>query len=410
MMSLTAASTPLPLQRLHALDALRGFALLLGVALHASMSYLPGSQYFWIVSEAESSVALGVWIYWIHLFRMTTFFLLAGFFGRLALNRLGLTAFIKDRCKRIVLPLVLAWPLVMTGIVVVVVWSAWIKFGGVLPAESPPGPAFTADDFPLTHLWFLYVLSLLYPAMLALRAALAWLDRGGRVQAALDRVVGGVLGPAAPLLLALPVGLALFSLPTWHAWFGVPTPDHSLYPNVAATVSFALAFAVGWALERQRGLLDRLGQRWPFHLVLALLTTLGCLATIGISPGAEPAQGDAGTLAYALAYAAAAWSWTLALIGMSLRFLSAASPLRRYLADASYWVYLIHIPLVMALQVVAVQVDWAWWIEYPLALMIGMALMLASYHFCVRHRAIGRLLTGKSRPAAEAGVNVSPAL
>ncbi len=409
-MSLAAASLPFPVHRLHGLDALRGFALLLGVALHASMSYLPGSQYFWIVSEADSSVALGVWFYWIHLFRMTTFFLLAGFFGRLALNRLGLTAFIKDRGKRILLPLLMAWPLVMTGIVIVVVWSAWIKFGGVLPAESPPGPAFTADDFPLTHLWFLYVLSLLYPAMLALRSALAMLDRGGRVQVALDRVVHAILGPMAPLLLAVPVGLALFSLPTWYAWFGVPTPDHSLYPNLAATMTFSLAFAVGWAIERQRDLLTQLERRWPLNLTFAISATAGCLATIGLIPGAEPASGDIETLAYALGYATAAWSWTLALIGISLRFCSAASPLRRYLADASYWVYLIHIPLVMALQVVAVQMDWPWWIEYPLALTVAMGVMLASYHFCVRDRAIGRLLNGKSPAKAIADVTVAPAL
>ncbi|MGQ0801123.1 MAG: acyltransferase family protein [Pseudomarimonas sp.] len=409
-MSLATVTTPLPVQRLHGLDALRGFALLLGVALHASMSYLPGSQYFWIVSETESSVALAVWFYWIHLFRMTTFFLLAGFFGRLALNQLGLMAFIRDRCKRILLPLLLAWPLVMTAIVMVVVWSAWIKFDGVLPAESPPGPAFTAADFPLTHLWFLYVLSLLYPAMLALRAALAMLDRGGRAQAALDRVVQRILGLAAPLLLAVPVGLALFSLPIWHAWFGVPTPDHSLYPNLAATVSFSLAFAVGWALERQRHLLAQIESRWPLNLALAVVATAGCLATIGLSPGSDPASGDLQTLAYALAYATAAWSWTLALVGMSLRFCSAASPLRRYLADASYWIYLIHIPLVMALQVVAVQMDWPWWIEYPLALSVAMGLMLVSYHYGVRNHAIGRLLNGKSRANSNANVNVAAAL
>lgn len=409
-MSLDASSLPVPAQRLHGLDALRGFALLLGVALHASMSYLPGSQYFWIVSEAESSVALGVWFYWIHQFRMTTFFLLAGFFGRLALNRLGLSAFIRDRGKRILLPLLLAWPLVMTAIVMVLVWSAWIKFEGVLPAESPPGPAFTAEDFPLTHLWFLYVLSLLYPAMLALRAALAALDRGGRVQAALDRVLQRILGPAAPLLLAVPVGLALFSLPVWHAWFGVPTPDQSLYPNLAATVSFSLAFAVGWAIERQRDLLDQLGRRWTLNLTLAIVATVGCLTYIGVTPPAEPASGDLATLAYALGYATAAWSWTLALVGMSLRCFGAASPLRRYLADASYWVYLIHIPLVMALQVVAVQLDWPWWIEYPLALTVAMGVMLASYHFCVRGGWIGRLLNGTPRTNSRPAVSMASAL
>ncbi len=43
-------------ERLHALDAVRGFALLLGVALHATLSYLPGAQYCWFVGDDASQV------------------------------------------------------------------------------------------------------------------------------------------------------------------------------------------------------------------------------------------------------------------------------------------------------------------------------------------------------------------
>ena len=141
-------------ERLHSLDSVRGFALLLGVALHASMSYLPGAQYWWFVGD-DASTVLSVGFFWVHQFRMLAFFLIAGYFGRLLLTRLGVAAFIKDRVRRVLLPLLMAWPLVFTGIVLVVIWIALIKFGGSLPKESPPGPKFTPDDFPLTHLWFL---------------------------------------------------------------------------------------------------------------------------------------------------------------------------------------------------------------------------------------------------------------
>ncbi|HWS27615.1 MAG TPA: acyltransferase family protein [Xanthomonadales bacterium] len=65
-------------ERLHGLDALRGFALLLGVVLHLSMSYLHGAEYFWIVSDGERRTLLGGLYYLIHRFRMPLFFLLAG--------------------------------------------------------------------------------------------------------------------------------------------------------------------------------------------------------------------------------------------------------------------------------------------------------------------------------------------
>jgi len=180
---------PVDRNRLHGLDAVRGFALLLGVALHATMSYLPGSQYWWIVGDTDPSLALSGLFYWVHMFRMPLFFLIAGFFAHLSFHRLGMKAFIKDRFKRIVVPLVSAWPMVFTGIILVIIWIALIKFNGSLPKESPPGPKFTSDDFPLTHLWFLYVLSLLYVAILTMRTAMAKFDRLGRIRACLDALV-----------------------------------------------------------------------------------------------------------------------------------------------------------------------------------------------------------------------------
>ena len=47
----------------------------------------------------------------------------------------------------------------------------------------------------------------------------------------------------------------------------------------------------------------------------------------------------------AASYTCATWTWTFAIIGLALRFLSNHSPVRRYIADSSYWLYLIHLPL-----------------------------------------------------------------
>ena len=82
-----------PSVRLHALDAARAFALLAGVVLHATMSFflpIPGA-------DVSQSGALAAVFYAIHPWRMTLFFLIAGFFARLALQRRGLRAFVKDR-------------------------------------------------------------------------------------------------------------------------------------------------------------------------------------------------------------------------------------------------------------------------------------------------------------------------
>lgn len=384
--------------RLHGLDAIRGFALLLGVALHATMSYLPGSQYWWIISDKDSSLLLSGFFYWVHMFRMPLFFLIAGFFAHLTFHRLGMKAFTKDRFKRIVIPLVSAWPIIFTGIIVVVIWIALIKFNGTLPKESPPGPKFTADDFPLTHLWFLYVLSLLYVAILTLRTLLAWMDRKTHIRNGLDRLMRICMKPGASLLLALPLAAGLYFTPKWVMWFGVPTPDASLYPNLAAFLGFSVAFLVGWGLHRQLALLQILKKFWPINLALALVATCISLSITGISPIQMPVTDDVEKLSYAFSYSVAAWSWTLAFIGIGLRYLSNASPTRRYLADSSYWVYIVHLPIVMALQVAFSLINGPWWLEYPLMLTLGFAVMLGSYQWFVRYSFIGAILHGRKMP------------
>ena len=50
------------------------------------------------------------------------------------------------------------------------------------------------------------------------------------------------------------------------------------------------------------------------------------------------------------------WYWVFGIIGAAQRFCANASSRRRYLADASYWVYVIHLPVVFGLQVLVM--DW----------------------------------------------------
>lgn len=395
-----------PTDRLHGLDALRGFALLLGIALHASMSYLPGAQAFWIVAEVEPSRALGGFFFWVHSFRMSLFFLLAGYFGRLLLERRGLGGFVRDRVRRILLPLLALWFPLLMAVVALVVWAALLKHGGELPEQAQP--PLSAENFPLMHLWFLYLLCLLYPTLLALRGLLAWVDRSGRLQATVDAISRAVLGPRAGLVLALPVAGALAMHEGWWQWFGIPTPDQSLYPSAAALLCYGLAFAVGWALQRQPPLLHALARRWPLNLTLAVIGQLGCIALVGLQSPATPAEhGAPQTWLYAYAYALCGWGWTLALLGLALRWFGRAHPARRYLAEASYVLYLAHLPVVMAVQVLASRVQAPWWVEYPLGLGFGLIALLAIYHWGVRRTVLGRWLDGRASEHSRA--NIAPA-
>ncbi len=116
---------------------------------------------------------------------------------------------------------------------------------------------------------------------------------------------------------------------------------------------------------------------------------------VGATPVLMPAVQDTTKLGYAVLYSLAAWSWAFALIGVSLRFLSNFSPVRRYIADASYWIYLTHLPLVMALQTLVGRLEWSWMLKFPLILMLAFAILFSSYQFLVRYSFIGVILNGK---------------
>ena len=383
--------------RLHALDAVRAGALLLGIVLHATMSF------FFVVPARDVSqgTAPAVAFFVIHTFRMTLFFVIAGFFGRLLLQRRGVRGFVKDRARRVLVPLTAGWVILAPLTIAAVAWGLTRTFPG-----GDPGGAAAPRGVPLVHLWFLYDLAIFYLLALALRAGVAPLDRGGSVGAGVDRWLDRVLASRlAPALLAAPTVAVLSRKSDWVAWFGIPTPDIGLAPQLPAMVAYGTAFGLGWLLHRRADRLDTLALQWPVNLVLAAALTSVCLAIAGLRPDLSAAATAGGIeggapmrWAYAAAYALSIWTWTFGLLGAAIRFLSGESAVRRYLSDASYWLYLVHPPIVFGLQVVLMEVPLHWSIKLPAILVVTMALLLSSYHVLVRPTALGELLNGRRYP------------
>ena len=134
---------------------------------------------------------------------------------------------------------------------------------------------------------------------------------------------------------------------------------------------------------------------------IAIIATGWLLHTMHASPMAQP--GLTKTL-YAMVFGVAVWGWVLGLTGAALRFLSNYSATRRYIADASYWIYLAHLPVVAAFQVWVGHWPLHWSVKYPFILVASFAVLFLSYHYLVRpdlHRAVAeRPQVSAQEPAA----------
>lgn len=382
-------------ERLHALDAVRALALLLGIVLHASMSFLPGPQ-IWVTQDVAAGEGFSFAFLIPHIFRLTLFFFIAGFFARMAIERRGVVGFLGDRGKRIALPLLVFWGPLFAMITAVFIWGFLKANGGVVPEGTPPPPPLELATLPLTHLWFLYLLLIFYAAAVVLYLITGLAGRPASGENPLDRLVALILRtPAGVPLLAAPIATWFWFSPAWYAWFGIPTPDTGFVPDNGALIAYGVAFGAGWLVQGQAGLLDAWRRWWPVNLALAVAATTICVRQLGLVPDFIPAAAGPDKAVLAASYAVASWAWTLAITGLALQFWSKHSKTRRYLADSSYWLYIMHLPLVMALQVAVSDLAWPGAVKFALVLTITMVVLLGSYQLLVRNSWLGAWLNGR---------------
>lgn len=421
-------STPLPepaapARRLHALDNLRATMMWLGIVLHVAVLYMGRpSPLPWHDDQSTSLADLLVAV--IHAFRMPLFFILAGFFVAMLAQRHGLAGMVRNRLRRLGLPFVVFWPPLFAACAVLglmflhrMAHGTW----GVDRSLLSPGP--NVPQGPSTmHLWFLWML-----LWLALWTPLAWAAARAlpfSVQQLLQRAVAW-LGGSALGVLALALPLAWIGA---HYDHGIVTPSGSFLPPWAEWLHNGLFYGFGLCLHGQRReLMVRYERHWPLlaGLGLACFLVTAFLSEILAQPEASAFALVLVTGAFtevlsapvsatrhlqfwmALAYNGASWLWSFALIGLFLRHVGRPRAWLAYLADSSYWVYLVHLPMTIGFGALLYGLPLPVGAKMAVNVLATTALCLASYHFCVRRTAVGRLLGGRRHSLASSASRTS---
>lgn len=369
--------------RYHALDSMRAVMMLLGIYLHVVVGYSGDGS--WPYKDPHPTSALNFTLGLIHGFRMPAFFAMAGFFGALLWNGRGPAAFIHNRVKRILLPFALFWTLLFA-------LMAWVVVG----MERGPGHfmetvmsgALWPRLHPL-HLWFLEYLLLLY----ALGALAAWASSFA------PRTSTVRIHAAYRWAFAQPYAPALFALFSWlplAAMHGNLKDCDGFRPELPILAAYIPPFAFGWLLYHQRDLLPRFQRHIGTYLLLALPAFL----VYGkVSGDAHPFLRAAGNVLYA-------WLMIFAVTGLFLKLCSHHSARWRYLSDSSYWIFILHMPVVVGLQVALMPVPLPALAKIPLVLALAVAILVITYDIAVRPTWVGALLNGRryarGLPAAQA--------
>ena len=369
-------------ERVHHMDNLRALAMLAGVVFHAALAYSPLMHPIWPLADAGRSIAVDAVAWFLHLFRMPLFFVVAGFFAALLVARRGMAGLFRNRAARVLLPLVLFLPLVLVSMhwltmqaianaahpSPALVWMrGWIEQHGALPLL--PGWA---------HLWFLFYL-LLFTVLTWVASSLGLRSLGQRIAAL----------PPLALILLFPIPLTLALAGTTAPW---PAPEFVL-PSLWAMAFFGLYFALGYQLFQRHEILDRMR---PWSMLLLVGAVLGYALLFHSTDGFALTRPK--TLQHAMHAALEAYAglWmTLWCLLAGKRWLDRRSPTMRWLADASYWTYLVHLPLLFAIQYRLLDVPLHWMAKFAIAVLATFALSFVSYRLVVRNTLVGRLLNGK---------------
>lgn len=361
--------------------------MMLGLVIHTAITYgvidYAGS---WPLKDQGATSPVMDWLVsLIHAFRMPVFFIVAGFFGALLFYVKGPARMAGNRLHRILYPLVvflvILWPLVQVSFS----FSREVMAGNgdaLAAALSPFREAGAFVPEKTMHLWFLYYLFLITLASFGI----------GLLLKTLPKISRGINWMFTPLFRYPFLKLLLFSSLTFgllflmgRAWVATSL---SFVPDWRTFVFYAYFYLFGWLLYTSR---QPLGQLKRFDW---LFTVLGlALLTYRFNAG-----GDLGLEVKMAINSLTVWLFGFGITGLFIRYASRHSHAMRYVSDASYWFYLIHLPLTALLP--GFIAGWAIGPAGKFLIVLSLTSLICwiSYHYLVRDSFIGKFLNGRRYP------------
>ena len=198
-----------------------------------------------------------------------------------------------------------------------------------------------------------------------------------------------VQSPWAPLALAVPSFAAQLLMP--NPWIEDPPGFIPVFRIVAV---YAIPFAFGWLLFLQSDLLETIARRAWLYAALAVVASIAYRLSNFV-----PLNYIVAFYLIRALHALAMWLLILGVAGLFLRYLGGHSPYRRYLCDSSYFLYIAHMPVILAFQLLLQDVPLPPLVKIAIVLVGAIAVLLPVYRYAVRPTFIGAVLNGRRYPS-----------
>lgn len=348
-----------------------------------------GGRFIWKeqLNKTGDSEVLAAIIWFVHAWHMPLFFLVSGYLLALALERSGANRQATNRVTRLGIPLVIGMLTIIPLSNLFIAWAA---------PDNPNAQILRTVDLdylfnwrPL-HLWFLN-----YLMWVSLIGIGAWLlGRRYDLGAAAGRAFRALASSTLLMIgvLSLVSGLLLSLTDHWQ----IPPASDSLVPVWPLLAFYLLFLGFGFAVSYQPDIVSRIeGRPWLYAAITAI-----SFAPAWILFRPEPVIDGPPLehLAAAIVLGVMTWSALFAVWGFFARFATTESRFWRYVSDASYWVYLIHIIFLAPVQILFAQTEIAQSVRYALTLLITFTLSFLTYQLFIRHTPVGTFLHGR-RPS-----------
>jgi peptidoglycan/LPS O-acetylase OafA/YrhL len=315
---------------------------------------------------------------------MPIFYAMAGFFAAMLYLRRGPLGLVRNRAVRILIPFLVGWivlfPLIRLGF--------YFANDGIEAALSVLAAGELYSDS-TAHLWFLEYLLCFYVVMLLAVPVIRRLPERWRT-AGLDLFEKLMRSRLRALWFAVPTALTLYLMP----WGGLETST-SFVPAPRVLLAYGVFFFFGWLLYLKPELVRTFTRHAWLQIGLAvMLMPLNWYAIGRLLDPSNP--GGAGAF-FTIVGTGALMVWLLlfGITGLFVRYLDRHIPLVRYIVDASYWLYLVHLPFTIWVPGLLAHLAWPALVKAAAVFALSCPFWLASYHFCVRATFIGKVLNGR---------------